>query len=305
MPSNQSSNNEDGAMRGSYNYIPAPSIYEHDIRFENRNAEELHHGILEAARLEHERVRNEAMRIFQITLIQEQQLRAQHEIRAEEERLRIEETRLKIEENRVKTERQNALAELKRRELEEEARRIPIVPPKPPTPPPAAPPRVPAQTASNQPQTQSQPSQQQPQSNTTGGLFGAPSQPTNGVGQTQPPQQGNSFTQPQPPSQPQQQTNGFSNAQQQQPPKQSVPTPAQQQPTATYQPSNSSKDHLLPGVERYVEIHKNLKQLRQYLVNEGKQNIPFKKMLGDYRRAIRQTVGQLTAEKGANRECVG
>lgn len=53
-----------------------------------------------------------------------------------------------------------------------------------------------------------------------------------------------------------------------------------------------------------MEIHKNLKQLRQYLVAEGKQNLPFKKMLGDYRRSIRQTVGQLTGERGANKECI-
>ncbi|KAK6595511.1 GLE1-like protein [Botrytis cinerea] len=138
MATNQSSNEEDEAVRESYNFVPVPSVYDHDIRFENRNTEELHHGILEAARLEHERVRNEALRIFQITLIQEQQLRAQHEIRAEEERLRIEEMRLKIEENRVKAETQSALAEIKRRELEEAARRIPVVPPKPPTPPPVA-----------------------------------------------------------------------------------------------------------------------------------------------------------------------
>ncbi|KAF7932276.1 hypothetical protein EAE99_003516 [Botrytis elliptica] len=309
MATNQSSTEEDEALRESYNFVPVPSVYDHDIRFENRNTEELHHGILEAARLEHERVRNEAMRIFQITLIHEQQLRAQHEIRAEEERLRIEEMRLKIEEHRVNTERLSALAELKRRELEEAARKIPIVPPKPPTPPPVAEvPRAPAQTASNPSQNQSQPLQQQQQqqqpspqqNNNSGGGFGAPSQQTN---QSRPPQQGNAFSQPQ--SQPQQQTNGFSSTQQQAPPKQpsAQPTP-QQQPTPTSKPSASSRDHLLPGVERYVEIHKNLKQLRQYLVTEGKQNIPFKKMLGDYRRAIRQTVGQLTGERGANRECI-
>ncbi|KAF7944375.1 hypothetical protein EAE96_010772 [Botrytis aclada] len=303
MATNPSSNEEDEALRESYNFVPVPSIYDHDIRFENRNTEELHHGILEAARLEHERVRNEAMRIFQITLIQEQQLRAQHEIRAEEERLRIEEMRLKIEENRVKTERQSALAELKRRELEEAARKIPIVPPKPPTPPPVAGvPRALAQTASNPSQNQSQPppqqqqQQQQPapqQNNDSGGGFGAPSQQTS---QSRPPQQANTFSQAQPQSQ--QQTNGFSNNQQQ-PPKQ-----PSAQPTPASKPSASSRDHLLPGVERYLEIHKNLKQLRQYLVTEGKQNIPFKKMLGDYRRAIRQTVGQLTGERGANRECI-
>ncbi|APA15449.1 hypothetical protein SS1G_09132 [Sclerotinia sclerotiorum 1980 UF-70] len=300
MAANQSSNGEDETLGANYNFIPVPSVYEHDIRFDNRNAEELHHGILEAARVEHERVRNEAVRIFQITLLQEQQLRAQQEVQAEQKRLQIEEMRLKIEENRVQTERQNALAEIKRRELEEEAKRIPVVPPKPPTPPPVAPPKVPVQMNSNPPQNQFQnpQQQQQQQGNTSWGLFGAPSQRTDGSGQSKP-QQASPLSRPQL----QQQTNGFSDVQQE-PPKQSSAPPPPQQPTSTRQASASSKDHLLPGLERYVEIHKNLKQLRQYLVAEGKQNLPFKKMLGDYRRSIRQTVGQLTGERGANKECI-
>ncbi|ESZ93543.1 hypothetical protein SBOR_6085 [Sclerotinia borealis F-4128] len=306
MAPSQSSFIEEDALRRSSNFIPVPSVYDHDIRFENRNAEELHHGILEAARLEHERVRNEAMRIFQITLMQEQQLQAHHKILVEEERLRIEEIRLKIEEKRVKTERQTAGVELKRRELEEAARRIPIVPPKPPTPPPvAAPIPTPAQTASDPPRTQLPPAQQQQQhqQEASGGLFGAPKQQTNAFVQNNPPQQPKGLSQPQP--QPPRQTNGFSNAQQ--PPKQSLfqpPPPPPQQPSGTWQSSSSSNDHIIPGVERYAQIHKNLKELRQYLVAEGKRNIEFKKMLGDMRRSLRQTVGQLTSEKGANKQCI-
>ncbi|KAI9650376.1 hypothetical protein NHQ30_000389 [Ciborinia camelliae] len=294
MAPTQSSNYEDEALRGSSNFIPIPSVYDHDIRFENRNAEDLHHGILEAARQEHERIRNEAMRIFQLTLLQEQQLQAQSQVRAEEDRLRIEAIRLKIEENRIRAAKQNALTELKRRELEEEARKIPIIPPKPPTPPPVlAPTQAPVRTISNilqaQPQLPQQPQQQQP-ANASGILFGTLDQQTNGSSQNIPFQQTNTFQKPQTQSQAPQQING-------------VPS-IQRQPATTWQPSTSSGDHLLPGVERYVEIHKNLKQLRQYLIAEGKQNIPFKKMLGDMRRSIRQTVGQLTGEKGANRLCI-
>ncbi|QSZ37725.1 hypothetical protein DSL72_008824 [Monilinia vaccinii-corymbosi] len=272
MASGQSSHPQDEAVRGSYSFIPVPSVYEHDTRFDNRNAEEVHHEILEAARLEHERVRNEAVRIFQLTLIQEHQLRAQNEIRAEEERLRIEEVRLKIEEDRVKTERQTAMAELKRRELEEEARKIPVVPPKPPTPPPAAAPAPPQM-----------PLNLQTRHNVSGGM-----------GTNKPAQQANNLSQ----------TNGFSNTQQQ-PPKQPFAkpaTPQQQQPSGAWQSSSPSQDHLIPGVERYLEIHQNLKGLRKYLIEEGKRNVPFKKLLGDYRRAIRQACGQLTGEKGANKK---
>lgn len=282
MASNQSSNIEDEALNGTYDLIPVPSVYDHDTRFENRNAEEVHHEILEAARLEHERVRNEAVRVFQLTLIQEQQLRAQHEIMAEEERLRIEEVRLKIEEHRVKTERQNALAELKRRELEEEARKIPVVPPKPPTPPPVAAPApapAPAPKTSN-PQVVPETFQQLQRDNASGGSFGAPNQQMDRGNS----QQGNNLlplAQPLPSSQ----TSGFSNTRQQ-------PSTLQKSP------------HLIPGVERYVEIHQNLKKLRKYLIAEGKQNLPFKKLLGDYRRAIRQTCGQLTGERGANKNSV-
>lgn len=308
----QSSNHEDEALRGAHNFLPVPTVYEHDKRFNNRNAEEVHYGILEAARLEHERVRNEALRIFQLTLAQEQQLRAQNEVRAEEERLQIEEMRLKIEENRVKTERKNVLAEIKRRELEEEARKIPVIPPKPPTPPAVAAPTPvapPAQMAPSQPQSQTQPECQQPQQNNTGrGLFGTPSQQINGLGQNRP-QQANSLSQPQPQTQSQPPAqDGFSSNQQ--PSVQPFAKPPSQQPSqssqpsGTRQPTSSSTDHLIPGVERYVEIHQNLKKLRQYLLTEGKTNIPFKKMLGDYRRSIRQTCGQLTGERGANKACV-
>ncbi|RAL59579.1 hypothetical protein DID88_006572 [Monilinia fructigena] len=249
MASNHSSNIEDEAFNGNYNFIPVPSVYDDGARFDNRNAEE------------------------------SKQLRAQHEIMAEEERLRVEEMRLRIEEDRVKTERKNALAELRRRELEEEARKIPVVPPKPPTPPPiAAPTPAPAPNTLN-PQVLPETFQKPQQGNDSGGLFGAPNKQMNGNN----PQQGNNFLpQTQPP--PSLQTSGFSNTRQE-PPKESFAKPStpQQPSSGTWQPSSSSKGS--PNSR-----------------SEGKQNVPFKKMLGDYRRAIRQTCGQLTGERGANKE---
>ena len=52
--------------------------------------------------------------------------------------------------------------------------------------------------------------------------------------------------------------------------------------------------------ERYLQIHKNLKDLRKAVADEGKNNKPFKTAIGESRRTIRKCVGQITDVKGAN-----
>jgi nucleoporin GLE1 len=52
--------------------------------------------------------------------------------------------------------------------------------------------------------------------------------------------------------------------------------------------------------QRYVELHKVLKEFRAWLVGESKKNPEMKKYVGDMRRSIRKSVGQLRAGKGAN-----
>ncbi|OGE55954.1 hypothetical protein PENARI_c003G09078 [Penicillium arizonense] len=52
--------------------------------------------------------------------------------------------------------------------------------------------------------------------------------------------------------------------------------------------------------QRYVELHKVLKEFRAWLVGESKKNPEMKKYIGDLRRTIRKSVGQLRAGKGAN-----
>jgi nucleoporin GLE1 len=52
--------------------------------------------------------------------------------------------------------------------------------------------------------------------------------------------------------------------------------------------------------QRYVELHKVLKEFRTWLVSESKKNPEMKKYIGDLRRTIRKSVGQLRAGKGAN-----
>jgi nucleoporin GLE1 len=298
---------DDEAVRRSYNVMPVPPVYDHDVRFENRNAEELHHDVLEAARLEHKRVRAEALRVFELNTMKEEQMRAQREIQAEQERIRLETIRLQLEENRVEAERQNALAEIKRRELEEAARKIPVVPPKPPTPPPvqapapAAPTPPPAQS-----QSQSQPARPEnipPEAPQQNNAFAQarPQQP-NAFSQNNTPQQTNRF--PNQPLQATQQSNGSHNTNNSIQASKSSVAPAQSQPPPAAARPSATPSHILPNVERYSQIHQNLKQLRQYLATEAKTNKQFKTMYGDMRRKIRQTVGQLTGERGANKQPV-
>ncbi|KAJ5620459.1 GLE1-domain-containing protein [Penicillium lagena] len=54
--------------------------------------------------------------------------------------------------------------------------------------------------------------------------------------------------------------------------------------------------------ERYVELHKTLKQVRQWLRNVAKENASAKQAMGDMRRSIKKCVGQLRDGKGTNRQ---
>lgn len=52
---------------------------------------------------------------------------------------------------------------------------------------------------------------------------------------------------------------------------------------------------------RYLEIHRALKELRKFMTAQAKQNAQLKGAMGDMRREIRKSVGQLRDGKGANR----
>ncbi|KAJ5682205.1 hypothetical protein N7462_005370 [Penicillium macrosclerotiorum] len=52
--------------------------------------------------------------------------------------------------------------------------------------------------------------------------------------------------------------------------------------------------------ERYVALHKTLKEMREHLRNIGKQNPAVKEAMGGMRRAIKMSVGQLRNAKGSN-----
>lgn len=60
--------------------------------------------------------------------------------------------------------------------------------------------------------------------------------------------------------------------------------------------------HLVPGAQEYLEIHKRLKQLRRFMTETAKQHPELKKKMGEGRREIRKSVGQLTEGKaGTNK----
>lgn len=77
-----------------------------------------------------------------------------------------------------------------------------------------------------------------------------------------------------------------------------LPPPAQQSAPKT-QPIQSTPldaEHC-----RYLEIHRALKELRKFMTAQSKQNAQLKGAMGDMRREIRKSVGQLRDGKGANK----
>ncbi|MCJ1287857.1 hypothetical protein MMC26_007209 [Xylographa opegraphella] len=54
--------------------------------------------------------------------------------------------------------------------------------------------------------------------------------------------------------------------------------------------------------DRYLHIHKSLKEFRKFMSDQGKQNPTLKTQMGDMRRIIKKCVGQLTSGKESNRQ---
>jgi len=55
---------------------------------------------------------------------------------------------------------------------------------------------------------------------------------------------------------------------------------------------------------RYLELHRTLKSMRQYVITESKKDPALKNKLGDWRREIVKSIGQITADKTKNRKPV-
>ena len=100
----------------------------------------------------------------------------------------------------------------------------------------------------------------------------------------------NPFQQPvssKPPAQPQAQPP----AQPQAKPQPQVQVQAQVQAAAAPQSAPTGP----PVVDRYVEIHRKLKEFRAHMAEAAKTNPALKTMMGEMRREIRKSIGQLTS----------
>ena len=78
-----------------------------------------------------------------------------------------------------------------------------------------------------------------------------------------------------------------------------APAPAAQQPIPTTQPIQNTQ--LEAEHSKYLEIHRALKELRKFMTAQAKQNAQLKGAMGDMRREIKKSVGQLRDGKGANK----
>lgn len=250
---------------------------------EGRNTELSHRDALAAAQAEHERVREAAIRVFDL-----------HALEVEARRIELEQER---ERERLRRERELVEEEQKLRALK--AQKVPRPPPPEPEPEQATPEQPsraqaqpkPASPVSPTPQKQSaQPAAPaaavQPVANgvpatqAARNIFGQPAAAT-----AQPPAPTTTTLQPQP--------NG--------PTAQPATTPAAPAAPAKPTPTPAAQPTATPTADRYLQIHQELKKLRRQLEESAKApGSPLKGTMGDMRREIRKSMGQLTGGKGAN-----
>jgi nucleoporin GLE1 len=237
---------------------------------------------LQAATISHERVRAAAIQTFQNHELEEHKRRIEHERQQEEARLKRE-AEIAAEQERVN--------ELKRQSIQRpdpvpDAEPPKVEPPKPEEPPAKKSPVLDATTAPSKPTPpQSAPA---PQPSTTAlKQPSASASPFAGLQKL-----------PEKAQSPIQQVDGAKAAPQSRPPPTQVPAqsrPALAKPTPSISPA---KQQL---ADRYTAIHQSLKQLRKDMVAQSKvPGSPLKGKMGDFRRSIKVSIGQLTAGKGAN-----
>ncbi|KAF7547334.1 hypothetical protein G7046_g9036 [Stylonectria norvegica] len=246
--------------------------------YDNRNDELTHRDALAAAKVEHERVREAAIRVYELHELQQEHRRIVDEERKQEERLRAE-TLVVAEEKRL-------------RELK--AKTIPRPPPEPVQPPPTkAAPQTNTETSkttadSKKPETVVTPPTTSQQS------ASVPAPQLNGIANQAKPGPANPFSNS---AQPASQSNPFQK-------------PASVATTPTVAISSAKSSLASPAVaqapkastpDRYSQIHKELKKLRSELQAQAKApGSPLKAKMGQCRRNIRVSIGQLTSARGAN-----
>ncbi|SPN97615.1 related to RNA export mediator GLE1 [Cephalotrichum gorgonifer] len=256
------------------------------------NTELSHRDALAAAQAEHDRVREAAIRVFDLHTLEEERRKVEAELEREQERLRRE-RELVAEEQRLRA--------LK-------AQKIPRPPPEPEPEPEQAPPQeqtkpktapAPAPAPSRPTPTAPVPSTSQKEQSQPAAPVPAPAaQPVaNGVPAAQPPR--NPFGQPAAGTTQSPTPNPFSQQLKPQEPKPQLSEPVK--PTPVPQPAPTPAAAPAPTPDRHLQIHQELKKLRKQLEDLAKTpNSQLKGKMGDMRREIRKSMGQLTGGKGAN-----
>ncbi len=256
-----------------------------DFFLETRNSPEAHRRNYAEAQREHSRVLKAALHVFDLHQLAE----AQREIEENERRR----AQLVAEEAR----RHEAERQAKIKQLEDEARLAaqkaaplprPVVtalPPSPPLPPPPTelkrqpqpPPQPSAQTASQPKPTTISSAVSNPFSRGAPSLFAMPST-VKQEGQLPTEKYALSAT-------PAPFGNGTATGQN----KNDAAAPAKAVPS----PTHISAPPGTATMDRHIQIHKNLKDLRKFVSQQAKSNPQLKNRMGDMRRDIRKSFGQL------------
>lgn len=77
--------------------------------------------------------------------------------------------------------------------------------------------------------------------------------------------------------------------------------PKSQTPLASQSNTHTRIPHIEAEHQRYVEVHRNLKYLRKFMMAEAQKQPAFKQRMGDLRREIKKCIGQLIEGKGVNK----
>ncbi|KAK4039816.1 GLE1-like protein-domain-containing protein [Parachaetomium inaequale] len=275
------------SRRPSYHWAtgsPQRTVLE-EILGDDRNSEARHRYLLETAKREHDRVREEAERVYREQLQKEERQRISDARRKEEERIRLE------EELAADRARLNAL----------KAKKVAIPPPLPEPEPAAAPtvngkPPVPAAPSStNNALAHTNGTTAQQATTIAAGpapVVAVPKPPTTSIpAQPQIPAPATVLNKAPEPAKPASSAlgiNGLLNN-----------TP---QPNGATSTSGAARSAAPPPAQarpdRYAEIHKSLKMLRKFMADQAKTNPALKGRMGDMRREIRKSVGQLTVTQG-------
>ncbi|KAI1190331.1 GLE1-domain-containing protein [Nemania serpens] len=254
-----------------------------DFLAENRHTELGYQDALAAAQIEHERVRDAAIRVFKDHELQEECRRLQEQEAAVIRQQRREEERIRNEESlRAEEERLRAL----------KAKTVPKLPPAEPNSPPVSQLNGPQLNGTRSLNSISATSPANRHDAAAPGLKpppGASQQPLSNAGPT-PPVNGTKVEQPVAPTQ----ASPFA-----------TPTAAGSVfKPATFQPNPlaTAFTQPKPPADQYTVIHQNLKRLRASLAEQAKSLPSLKARMGDMRRELRKTLGQMVTEKGGNRK---